>query len=255
VGGNVSAGSTREFYLQWKVEAGEHFYQIKLYSSIGEQTFEKDSWNDSISVTTGIKIVSVECPGEVNIPGELWCSIVVNNSLSTKIDVIARIRLDGELIDLSRTFGNINPTLDIGKNKFCIGITIDSDLARYEFNYNSFLDFLDSDIITKENCGHRVSECQIFEWLPTPHYFTIEIHRDNNLLTSKGVSVTLAYGNYYENKFIEYYVIPLTSGVTAGTATALVEGISAGVAATKVGVVTGIIVEAYNLLKSVILGG
>ncbi len=254
MGGSVAGNSEGSFTLHWLAQEGEHSYQVKLYNFISGQKFEEDSRGGGISVTAdsnveGVEIVSVECPSEVSIPGELWCSIVVNNSLSNEIDVTARIRMDGELIDLGRTLGNTNPTLNIGKDEFRIGVNIDSDLARYEFNYNSFLDFLDSDIITRENCGHGVSECQIFEWLPTPHDFTMEIYKNNKFLDSRGTVVTLIYGNYYEKKFMEYYVVPLASGVTAGVATALVEGANAGVAAAKVGAVTSIIVEVYNLLK------
>ncbi len=257
--GSVEEGHVKSFTLHWPALEGEHTYLIKLYNLIGGQKFEEDSRDNGINVTAdsnagGVEIVSVECPSEVSISGELWCSIVVNNSLSNEIDVTARIRMDGELIDLGRTLGNTNPTLNIGKDEFRIGVNIDSNLARYEFDYNSFLDFLDSDIITRENCGHGVSECQIFEWLPTPHDFTIEIYRDNNLLTLKGASVTLVYGNYYEKKFMEYYVVPLASGVTAGVATALVEGANAGIVAAKVGAVTSIIVKAYNLLKQHLWG-
>ncbi|NJE30846.1 hypothetical protein E3E38_07305 [Thermococcus sp. 18S1] len=176
--------------------------------------------------------------------------MIVKNPLSNKIDVTARIRMDGELVDLSRTLGNTNPTLNMGKKEFRIGVNINNDLAQNEFNHNSFLNFLDSEIVTKENCGRRVSKCQSFKWLPTPHTFSIEIYKDNQLLDSTETTVTLTYGNYYEKKFIEYYVVPLASGATAGAATALAEvSISAGISAAEVGAVTSVIVEVYNILK------
>ena len=210
----------------------------------------------NVSEPTGnVEIVSLECPSEIRIPGELWCSVFVNNSLGNEIDVVARIRMDGELIDLSRTLGNTNPTLNTGKDEFRIGINIDSELAQYEFNYNSFLDFLDSKITTRKNCGHGVTECQVFKWLPTPHDFTIEIYKGNQLLDSIETTVTLTYGNYYEKKSIEYYVVPPSSGATAGAATALAEiSTSAGISAAEVGAVTSVIVEVYNILKQHLWG-
>ncbi len=201
-------------------------------------------------IILNVEIISIECPKEVSIPGELWCSVIVNNPLSTNIDVTVRIRMDGELIDSSRTLGNTNPTLDPGRKEFRIGVNINNDLAQNEFNYNSFLDFLDSEIVTKENCGHRVSECQTFNFLPTPHVFSIEIYKGNQLLDSAKVTVALIYGNYYEKKFMEYYVAPLAAGATSGAATALAEvSVSAGVSAAKVAAITGIIAEVYNILK------
>lgn len=111
---------------------------------------------------------------------------------------------------------------------------------------------MDSEIVIKENCGHRVSKCQVFNFLPTPHAFSIEIYKDNHLLDSAETTVILNYiiENYYENKFIKYYVVLLASGATAGAAAALAEvSVTAGVSAAKVAAITGIIVEIYNTIK------
>ncbi|WP_156927403.1 hypothetical protein [Thermococcus nautili] len=241
--------------LHWLAVAGEHSYTVKVYRLVNGQELWEDSRSGKINIISGsntshVEIISIECPEKVSIPGELWCSVIVNNPLSANIDVTARIRMDGELIDLSRTLGNTNPTLNPGRKEFRIGVNINNDLAQNEFNYGSFLDFLDSEIVTKENCGHRVSKCQVFKWLPTPHAFSIEIYNDNQLLDSTETTVTLTYGNYYEKKFMEYYVAPLASGATAGAATALAEvSVSAGISAAKVTAITSVIVEVYNILK------
>jgi len=71
--------------------SGEHSYTVKVYRVDGQELFE-DSWSGGISIitdsnTSRVEVVSVECPREVSIPGELWCSVIVNNSLSNRIDV------------------------------------------------------------------------------------------------------------------------------------------------------------------------
>lgn len=251
-GGDVGGNGSRMFTLQWVVPEdilpGDYDYLIKVI----HEGLMMDETAGTITITTnktqGVEIVSLECPSELKIPGELWCKVVVRNSNSS-MDITARVRMDRELIDLSRTLGNTNPTLNEGENEFRIGININDDLAQNEFDYNSFLDFLDSRVITKENCGHGVSDCQIFEWLPTPHSFNIEIYKNNKLLNSKGTVVTLIYGNYYEKKFLEYYALPLASAITAGTATAFVEGANAGIVAAKVGALIEVINIVYDLFK------
>jgi len=233
---------------------GDYGYSIKVIHD--GQTMDETAGTITITTnkTQGVEIVSLECPSELKIPGELWCEVVVRNSNSS-MDITARIRMDGELIDLSRTLGNTNPTLNTGQNEFRIGIDINDDLAQNEFNYNSFLDFLDSRVITKENCGHGVSECQIFEWLPTSHNFNIEIYKNNKFLNSKGTTVTLIYGNYYEKKFIEYYIVYPTIGATVGAVGSVFVGGSTILYSAGGGALAEIIGMALEFIKDKLFGG